>query len=175
MMYVCGHDKDDFLTSIVAPPKSNAPRFKLWKSENNVVMFWLINSMIPEISKNFLLNPTVCAIWEAACETYSSSENSAELFEAESIIHDLRQGDVIVTSYFNSLTHYWQQLDLFEVLNWKYIEYDNRYKLIVEQKQLFKFLSGLNQNLDEVCGRLLSTKPLPSLCEAFSEVRCEES
>ena len=34
---------------------------------------------------------------------------------------------------------------------------------------------GLNKSLDEVRGRLLGTKPLPSLREVFSEVHREES
>ena len=45
----------------------------------------------------------------------------------------------------------------------------------MEQKQTFKFLIGLNKNLDEVRGRVMETKPLPSIREAFSEVRREES
>ena len=45
----------------------------------------------------------------------------------------------------------------------------------MEQKQIFKFLIGLNKNLDEVRGRVMGTKPLPSIREAFSEVRREES
>ena len=34
---------------------------------------------------------------------------------------------------------------------------------------------GLNKSLDEVCGRILNTKPLPNLQEVFAEVRREES
>lgn len=34
---------------------------------------------------------------------------------------------------------------------------------------------GLNPNLDEVCGRILGTKPLPYLQEAFSDVHRKES
>ncbi|KAL6347351.1 hypothetical protein AAG906_016827 [Vitis piasezkii] len=46
---------------------------------------------------------------------------------------------------------------------------------IVEGKRVFKFLLGLNKNLDEIRGRIMGVKPLPSLREAFSEVRREES
>ncbi|RVW29262.1 Retrovirus-related Pol polyprotein from transposon TNT 1-94, partial [Vitis vinifera] len=45
---------------------------------------------------------------------------------------------------------------------------------IVEGKRVFKFLLGLNKNLDEIRGRIMGVKPLPSLREAFSEVRREE-
>ena len=40
---------------------------------------------------------------------------------------------------------------------------------------MYKFLLGLNKNLDEVRGRILGTKPLPNIREAFSKVCKEES
>ena len=49
------------------------------------------------------------------------------------------------------------------------------YKKIVEKECIYKFLLGLNKNLDEVRGRILGFKPLPSVREVFSEIRREES
>ena len=109
MMFVCGKGRDDYLTDVAAPPNKDDAGYKSWKTENNMVMSWLINLMTNEIGENFLLYSTAKEIWDAARETYSSSENTTELFEAESILHDLRQGDSSDTQYFNSLTHYWQQ------------------------------------------------------------------
>ena len=43
------------------------------------------------------------------------------------------------------------------------------------KKRLFNFLYGLNKELDEVRGRILGKTPLPSIREAFAEVRREES
>ncbi|KAE8668064.1 putative ion channel POLLUX-like 2-like isoform X2 [Hibiscus syriacus] len=72
--------------------------------------------------KNFLLYRTAREIWEAAKETYSNNENTSELFEVESVLHDFRQGDLTVTQYFNTLNRYWQQLDLFEEHNWSCLD-----------------------------------------------------
>jgi len=87
----------------------------------------------------------------------------------------LRQGESIVTQYFNSLNRYWRQLDRYENIQWICIGDAAIYKQIVEKKRLHKFLIGLNKNLDGVQGRILGTKPLPSIREAFSEVFKEES
>lgn len=46
---------------------------------------------------------------------------------------------------------------------------------MIEKDIIYQFLLGLNKNLDEVRGRILGTKPLPSIREAFAEVRREES
>ena len=65
-------------------------------------------------------------------------------------------------------------MDKCDTIQWKCIEDLAKYKEIVEKKWLYKFLIGLNKNLDGMRGRILGTKPLPSLREAFTEVRREE-
>ena len=42
---------------------------------------------------------------------------------------------------------------------------------MIEKERVFDFLHGLNSNLDEVRGKLLGTKPFPSMREAFAKVR----
>lgn len=46
---------------------------------------------------------------------------------------------------------------------------------MLDRERLIDFLHGLNRELDEVCGRILGKSPLPSVREAFAEVRREES
>lgn len=43
------------------------------------------------------------------------------------------------------------------------------------KRNRYKFLLGLNKNLDEVQARILGMKPLPNIREVFSEVHHEES
>ncbi|KAL5762234.1 hypothetical protein ACOSP7_018498 [Xanthoceras sorbifolium] len=143
--------------------------------ENNMIMSWLVNSMITEIRENFLLYCTAKEIWDAAKETYSNKDNSSELVAIERVLHDLWQGDSNVTQYFNILYKNWQQLDVFEKYNWAYPTDAVLYKKIIEQKRVFKFLLGLNNDLDEVRGRILGMKPISSLREAFLAVQKEES
>ena len=82
------------------------PKFRVWKTENHMVMSWLINSMNTDIGENFLFYGTAKEIWDAARETYSNYENTSEIFEIEATLHDLRQGDLSVTQYFNILSHH---------------------------------------------------------------------
>ena len=48
-----------------------------------------------------------------------------------------------------------------------------RYKKTVEKNRIYKCLLGLNKS--EIRGRILGTKLLPNIQEAFSEVGHEES
>ncbi|KAA8531242.1 hypothetical protein F0562_005951 [Nyssa sinensis] len=45
---------------------------------------------------------------------------------------------------------------------------------MVENTRIFKFLAGLNDEFDEVRGRILGRQPLPPLGEVFSEIRQED-
>ena len=65
MMFINGKGRDDYLTGAVVQPNTSDANYKLWGSENNMVMSLLINSMTMEISESFLLYSTVQEIWEA--------------------------------------------------------------------------------------------------------------
>ncbi|KAL6323004.1 hypothetical protein AAG906_023621 [Vitis piasezkii] len=89
--------KDDYLTGAVTAPPPEDPKFKTWKSENSMVMSWLINFMTNEIGEDFMFYETAKEIWDATKETNSDKENTSELFE-----------------HFNALNRCWQHLDLFD-------------------------------------------------------------
>ncbi|RVW67974.1 hypothetical protein CK203_061866 [Vitis vinifera] len=99
-------DEDGYLTGEIVQPKSDDPRFRTWKTENNMVKSWLINSMTNEIRENFLLYKTTKKVWDAVKETYSTKENTVEQVAIKSVLHDLRQGDLTVTNYYNILGHH---------------------------------------------------------------------
>ena len=58
---------------------------------------------------------------------------------------------------------------------WKCLKDEALYKQIIEKKYVFKFLMGVNKDLDEVYGRILGTKSLPTIQEVILKVRLEES
>ena len=48
MMFICGKERDDYLTRVAVPPSKEDPKYRTWNSENNMVMSWLIKSMTNE-------------------------------------------------------------------------------------------------------------------------------
>ena len=171
MMFVHGKGKDDYLTGVVTAPPPEDPKFKTWKSENSMDMSWLVNYMANEIGEDFMFYEMTKEIWDATKETYSDKENTSRVIWGKGILNDLKQGELIITQYFNALNRCWQHLYLFDEN--KLGCPDCLRKLL--RRRVFKFLFGLNKNLDEVRGRILGTKPLPSIQEACFEVRREES
>ena len=79
MLFICGKWKYDYLTGVAITPSTEDPKYKVWKSENSMVMSWLINSMTKEIGEDFMYYKTAKEIWDAARETYSNNENTFEL------------------------------------------------------------------------------------------------
>lgn len=55
--------------------------------------------------------------------------------------------------------------------DWGDLEGNTKFKRHLEKERSYEFLVGLNKNLDEVRGRILERRTLPSIGEAFAEVR----
>ncbi|RVX00895.1 Retrovirus-related Pol polyprotein from transposon TNT 1-94 [Vitis vinifera] len=114
LMFIRGKEKDDYITGALATPETTISTYKKWIAENNMVMSWLVNSMTTDIGENFLSFDTAKEIWDIAKETFLDKENTSEIIQIEGILHDLRQGNLTVTEYFNTLIRLWRQLDTFE-------------------------------------------------------------
>ncbi|CAN1827511.1 hypothetical protein LINPERHAP1_LOCUS31949 [Linum perenne] len=174
-MHITGRSRGGYLSGATKKPAPEDPQFQTWNDNDNLVRTWLIHSMMPSIGENYLLHSTAQAIWEAARTTYSTVDNSSALFEVETQLFHLKQGDKDATEYFNMLGRYWLHLDMYEAQTWDTPADQERFKRYIEKKRTLYFLLGLNQNLDDVKGRIMSTKPFPTLTEAFSEIKREES
>lgn len=164
-----------FLTGAVAEPTSGDPRYKQWKSENSLIIAWLVSSMETGIGKPYMFLPSAKDVWEAVKETYSDIQNSSQIFGLKSKLWQAKQGDRSVTAYYNELLTLWQELDLCYDDNWRCTEDSVLFLKRQENDRVFMFLAGLNTDLDEVRGRVLGKIPLPTLRETFAEIRREEA
>ncbi|RVW73986.1 Retrovirus-related Pol polyprotein from transposon RE1 [Vitis vinifera] len=107
-----GRGKLGHLNGEVSKPAADDPNLKTWRSENSLVIAWLINSMEPAIGKSHLFLPTAKDVWEAVRDMYSDLENSSQIFDLKSKLWQSRQGDREVTTYYNQMVTLWQELDL---------------------------------------------------------------
>ncbi|CAN1828204.1 hypothetical protein LINPERHAP1_LOCUS32158 [Linum perenne] len=111
--------------------------------------------------------------------SYSKTEvvlsYGTEVYCTECLLARITQEDLTVTAYFNRLKGIWTDLDTFHDYEWESNRDADHYRSMVNKDQVFKFLAGLNDDLDEVRGRIIAQKPLPRLAEAFAEVRREET
>ncbi|XP_074346526.1 uncharacterized protein LOC141685315 [Apium graveolens] len=174
-MYIRGRGKIGYLTGDKKEPDAKDATYSTWDVENSMVMTWLVNSMKEDISSNFMCYHTAKELWDNVNQMYSDLENQSQVYELTLKLGEICHGEDNVTKYFNSLKCLWQDLDLYSNYEWKSPEDCNHYKKTVEDNRIFKFLIGLNVEFDEVRGRIIARKPLPSMGEVFSEFRREES
>ena len=169
-----GKSKMEYLTGEVKQPETTDTKaFQRWQSENSMVMSWLINSMQPTISRTFMFLRTAKDIWTAVREAYSDEENVSQIFEIKTRLWQMKQGERDVTDYYIDMVALWQELDLSGDEEWHCTEDSALFKRRLEKERVFEFLAGLNRDLDNVRGRILGQRPLPSTREVFSEVRRE--
>ena len=102
-LVIDGKGKLGYLNGEIKPPAADDPKYQQWRSENSVVIAWLINSMEPILGKPFMFLPTAHDVWEAVRETYSDLENYSQLFELNTRMWRIQQGDREVTAYYNDM------------------------------------------------------------------------
>lgn len=174
-LFITGRGKKEYLSEKMAIPTKTDEKYVIWEAENSMIMSWLLGSMTPEVSNTFMLHETAASIWNATKEMYSQKDNLSELYELEAQLKDIKQGDQAVSKYFSTLSQIWQQIDSLEDYQWTCKQDNQLFRSIKDTRRIFGFLSGLHKDYDAVRGRVLSTKPLPSINAVFSEVRQEES
>lgn len=59
LIYIKGKDKEDYLTGAIKPSTIDDPKYQKWKTENALVMGWLLNSMKLEVSGHYLFLDTI--------------------------------------------------------------------------------------------------------------------
>ena len=174
-MYIKGRGKIGYLTGDVKAPEISYPSYGVWDAENSMIMAWLVNSMNEDIGANYMCYSTAKELWDNVSQMYSDYGNQSQIYELQLALGDIRQGDYSITKYFNTLKRLWQDLDLFNDYEWESMEDFKHHKQTVNNERIFKFLAGLNVEFDEVRGRIIGRKPLPTLEDVFSKVRREES
>ncbi|KAK5802336.1 hypothetical protein PVK06_029924 [Gossypium arboreum] len=106
-----GRDRLGHISEEVEQPRVGDPKISKWRSENSMIIAWLINSMEASVGKPFLFLPTAKYVWDAVKDTYSDLENASQIFELKIKLWKARQGEKEVTLYYNKIMSLWQELD----------------------------------------------------------------
>ena len=88
-------------------PKPGDPKFEAWDEEDSMIIAWLWNSMIPEISDTCMFLATAKDIWDAIQQTYSKAKDAAQVYEVKVKTMAAKQGNKTVIEYANQLKSLW--------------------------------------------------------------------
>ncbi|KAJ1413020.1 hypothetical protein SESBI_19949 [Sesbania bispinosa] len=140
-------------------PKQEDPKFTTWDEEDSMIMAWLWNSMIPEISDTCMFLNSEKEIWDAVEQTYSKAKDAAQVYE----------------EYANQLKSLWMELDHYRVIKAKCTKDSALLKEYIEQDRVYDFLVDLNPEFDQVRIQILGKQKVPCFNEVVAIVRSEES
>uniref|UniRef100_A0A803PZR1 CCHC-type domain-containing protein n=1 Tax=Cannabis sativa TaxID=3483 RepID=A0A803PZR1_CANSA len=172
-MALTAKNKSAFIDGTLPRPVSGNPLLNSWNRCNNMVMSWLINFVSPEIAQsimNFDLATDMCHDLQ---ERFNEG-NGPRIFQLQTQLTRLQQGDQSVTTYFTKLKSIWDELKEFQPSTTcscgamkLFLDYYN-------QNQVLQFLTGLNESYSLVWAPILLNEPIPNLSRVFSMIVQEE-
>ena len=175
LIHLAHKDKEGHINGDLPAPAQTEATYKSWKINDNLVKSWLINTMEKNIGELYLLHKTAKDIWDNVDDAYSNTDNTAEIMEIETRLYNLKQDNMTVSEYHNTLANLWLQMDMYRSPKWTCTADAAVYRNLLDQTRTVRFLLGLNKDLDDVRGRIMATSPLPDLRKAFAQVRRESS
>ncbi|RVW64179.1 hypothetical protein CK203_046335 [Vitis vinifera] len=129
-------------------PKLGDPHFEAWDEEDSMIMAWLWNSMILEISDTCMFLATAKDIWNAIQQTYSKARDAAQVHEVKVKNVAAKQGDKTVTEYANQLKSLWQELDHYKILGKQEVSCFNEVVALIRREESRRCLMLNPQNTD---------------------------
>jgi len=168
-----GKGKVSHLTNAV--PFEKDAKFKSWDEEDSMIMAWLWNSMVPEISDTCMFLKSAKKIWEAVEQTYSKAKDAAQIYDVKVKTVAAKQGNKSITEYANQIKPLWMELDHYRVIKANCSEDSAILKEYIGQDRVYDFLVGLNPEYDQVRIQILGKEKVPGLNEVVAIIRSEES
>jgi len=155
-------------------PKKGDSTFEAWDEENSMVMSWLRNSMLLEISDTVMFLSTAQEIWDAIKQTYSKVRDATQIYEIKTKILATKSRNQSIIEYSNLLQTLWKEMDHYQCIQMKCSEHATLLKRFVEKDGIYELLVGLNIEFDGVRGQILGKEDLPSLNETITIVYATE-
>ncbi|KHN39708.1 hypothetical protein glysoja_040575, partial [Glycine soja] len=156
-------------------PDEKDVKFKSWDEEDSMIMAWLWNSMVLEISDTCMFLKLAKEIWEAVEQTYSKAKDAVQIYDVKVKTLGAKQGNKSVTEYANQLKSLWMKLDHYRVIKARCSEDSVILKEYIEQDRVYDFLVGLNSEYDQVQIQILGKEKVPRLNEVIAIIQSEES
>ncbi|GAV67939.1 UBN2_3 domain-containing protein, partial [Cephalotus follicularis] len=72
--------------------------------EDALVMSWLLNSIEPALSPQYMMMDSAKDIWDAIAQQFSQENNYAQAYEISKQAREMRQGKLSLVTYYSTLT-----------------------------------------------------------------------
>ncbi|GAV58791.1 UBN2_3 domain-containing protein [Cephalotus follicularis] len=151
MLSIRAHKLVGYLTgATMRPTNGDRDAEEKWSSEDSMVMYWLVQSIEPSLSKQYIALNTTKDVWDTTAKQYSGENNHARGYDIHKECSEFSQGGLSLVEYYSKLTNMYQQLDShcsFTPINPTDVVAFQRY---MDKLRVWDFLTGLNPEYDPV-------------------------
>ncbi|KAM6557548.1 hypothetical protein CsatB_004567 [Cannabis sativa] len=172
-MALIAKNKIAFINGSLPRPETGNSSLNSWLRCNNMVMSWLVNSVSPEIAQSIMYFDLATDMWNDLADRFNEG-NGPRIFQLQTQLTRLQQGDLSVSSYFTKLKSIWDELKEFQPITSCTCGAMKIFLDCYNQNQVLQFLTGLNESFASVRAQILLNEPLPNLSRVFAMIIQEE-
>ncbi|XP_062093913.1 uncharacterized protein LOC133799941 [Humulus lupulus] len=103
-------NKTGFLTGTIPQPSSDYHLFDSWSRCNQMVMFWIIHAVSPEIKSSIIYLDSATTMW-TELNTRFNQGNGPRIFDLRTSLISLHHGDDSASAYFTKLKAIWDEIN----------------------------------------------------------------
>ncbi|KAM6550376.1 hypothetical protein CsatB_000184 [Cannabis sativa] len=174
---IAAKNKTQFIDGTLPRPSLSDPNLSYWITCNNMVMSWILQSVSPDIAKSIMFQDKAVDMWNELHDRFNHGDGT-RIFELQTSISNLKQGDSNVTSYFTRLKSIWDELREFQSFSPCVCGCTcgamKKLQDCYNRDQTIQFLMGLNESYAQVRAQILLHNPIPPLSTVFSMIVQEE-
>ncbi|VFQ96477.1 unnamed protein product [Cuscuta campestris] len=162
------------LKHITATPlKSDDPKFIKWRQADSTVITWILENIESDIVNQYIDYPTAWDLWKGIEATYGSGKDPLQVYNLMVKASSIKQGDQTLEKVYSQLQAVWKEIDRRRPNPMKCPEDMTIFTQIQQQNRLYQFLQAINEEFDVEKRDILKTDPLPSVEEAYAQIRRE--
>ncbi|KAL5760938.1 hypothetical protein ACOSQ2_019776 [Xanthoceras sorbifolium] len=162
--------------SLSKPEGTQIDLLNSWIRNNNIFIFWILNSISKDISASVIFTESAHEIWLDLRDRFQQS-NGPRIFQLRRELMNLNQDQTLVSVYFTKLKTIWEELSNYRphcicgkcscggVKN-----LSDHYQM----EYIMSFLMGLHDSYSQVRGQLLLMDPMPPINKVFALISQEE-
>ena len=156
------------------PPEPGSKGYDDWEEDDLVVFSWIVDNIENDIIADFAHQQTSKALPDSLAVTFDSKADKYLIYDLEEKVIAIRQGDLDLETYYRKIHGLWININRCQK---QPVTCCNKgvcqYRVHLNEKRLFKFLAGLNQEYDSIRRDILKEEPYPSVEAAYGRVKKE--
>ncbi|PRQ51514.1 putative RNA-directed DNA polymerase [Rosa chinensis] len=169
------HKMGHVVGTIKAPLNEESEEYVKWEDADGLVLSILYKAMTDEVIQLIIGCDTAAEVWKTLNDLYLNESDFSQIYELLCKATRMKQDGQAVSVFYTQLKNVWAEIDQRRPNKLKNAEDITWYQKEKELERVHQFLSGLDARHDSAKGELLRRQETPSLTEAFTYIRKDES